>query len=140
MKVICVLFARLKRAKCTTKHATHILHAYRMSLASLWPNQVSCLWQGPLWHVVVLFTVCFGMNKHFELNFLEQRYVFVLCIVHISYTFFSNYIVNMVVCICQIIADCLGAIQVCVRFPARILNGKPTYMEVYCATHTFLGG
>jgi len=46
----------------------------------------------------------------------------------------------MIVCICWIIADCMGAIQVCVGFHARILYGKPTYMEVYCVAHTFLGG
>ena len=53
---------------------------------------------------------------------------------------FSNYIVNMVVCIYWIIADCMGAIQVYVGFLAHILYGKPTHMEVYRAAHTFLGG
>lgn len=53
---------------------------------------------------------------------------------------FSNYIVNMVVCICWIIADFLGAIQKLFGFPTHILYDKPTHMEVYCVTHTFLGG
>ena len=53
---------------------------------------------------------------------------------------FSNYIVNMVVYIGWIIADCVGAIQKLFGFPARILYGRPTHMEVYCATLTFLGG
>ena len=46
----------------------------------------------------------------------------------------------MVVCICWIIADCLGAIQKLFGFPARILYGRPTHMEAYRAAHTFLGG
>ncbi|KAK9987571.1 hypothetical protein SO802_027810 [Lithocarpus litseifolius] len=40
MKVMSVLFARWKGAKITTEHATHVLCAYRMSLASLRPNQI----------------------------------------------------------------------------------------------------
>ena len=53
---------------------------------------------------------------------------------------FPNYIVNMVVCICWIIADCVGAVHKLFAFTARILYGKPTHMEVYRAVHTFLGG
>ena len=79
----------------------------------------------PLWHVVVVLTIHFRMNKHFLFQ---------------SYTFFSNYIVHMVVCICWIIANCLGAIQKLFGFPARILYDRPTHMEVYRAAHTFLGG
>jgi len=52
---------------------------------------------------------------------------------------FSNYIVNMVVCIYWITADCLRAIQKLFGFPARILYGRPTHMEVYHATYIFLG-
>ena len=83
-----VLFARWKGAKITTEHGMHILRTYRVSLASLRLNQVSCL---------------------------------------------------MVVCIDWIIADCVGAIQKLFGFPARILYGRPTHMEVYRATLTFLG-
>ena len=57
----------------------------------------------PLWHVVVVLTIYFGMNKHF----LFQSYMYCSHSLHI----FSNYIVNMAICICRIIADCLGAIQ-----------------------------
>ena len=53
---------------------------------------------------------------------------------------FSNYIVNMVLCIGWIIADCVGAIHKLFGFPAHILYGRPTHMEVDCATLTFLGG
>ena len=67
-----------------------------------------------------------------ELNIFGMYYSHLL---HI----FSNYIVNTIVCICWIIADCLGAIQVCVGLCARILYGKPTHMEAYRATHTFFG-
>ena len=79
----------------------------------------------PHWHVVVVLTIRFGMNKHF---FISELYIF------------SNYIVNMVVCICWIIADCLGAVQKLFGIPARILYGRPTHMEVYRAAHTSLGG
>ena len=120
-----VLFARWKGAKYTTEHPIHVLRAYRMSFASLWPNQVSCLCWGPLWHVVVLLTICFGMNKRFLI--LELNIVGMYC--SHSLHIFSNYIVNTVVCICQIIADCVWAVQVYVGFPARILYGKPTYMS-----------
>ena len=58
---------------------------------------------------------------------------------HLLHIFF-NYIVNMVVCIGWIIADSVGAIQKLFGFPAHILYGRPTHMEVYCATLTFLGG
>ena len=51
MKVMFVLFARWKGAKITTEHAMHVLRAYRVSLASLRPSQVSCLTSGN----------CFGM-------------------------------------------------------------------------------
>ena len=57
-----------------------------------------------------------------------------------SLRIFSNYIVNMVVCIYWIIADCLGAIQKLFGFPAHILYGRLTHVEVYHAVHTFLGG
>ncbi|KAL0006209.1 hypothetical protein SO802_013770 [Lithocarpus litseifolius] len=40
MKVMFVLFARWKGAKITTEHPTHVLCAYRVSLASLRPNQI----------------------------------------------------------------------------------------------------
>ena len=53
---------------------------------------------------------------------------------------FSNYIVNMVVCISWIIVDCVRAIQKLFGFPAHILYGRPTHMEVYRAAHIFLGG
>ncbi|KAK7844475.1 hypothetical protein CFP56_010866 [Quercus suber] len=43
MKAMSVLFARWKGAKITTKHAMHVPRAYRVSLASLRPNQVPCL-------------------------------------------------------------------------------------------------
>ena len=79
MKVMSMLFTRWKGAKCTTEHPMHVLRAYRVSLASLRPNQVS------------------------ELNIVAMYCSHSL---HI----FSNYIVNMVVCICWIIADYLGAI------------------------------
>ena len=78
MKVMSMLFTRWKGAKCT-EHPLHVLRAYRVSLASLRPNQVS------------------------ELNIVAMYCSHSL---HI----FSNYIVNMVVCICWIIADYLGAI------------------------------
>jgi len=51
MKVMFVLFARWKVAKCTIEHPMHVLRAYHMSPASLQPNQVSCLCWGLLWHV-----------------------------------------------------------------------------------------
>ena len=86
----------------------------------------------PLWHVIVVLTIRFGMNK----TILFQSYTYCSHSLHI----FSNYIVNMVVCICWIIADCLGVVQKLFGFPTRILYGKPTYMEVYRAAHTFLGG
>ena len=66
-----------------------------------------------LWHVVVVLTIYFRMNKHF----LFESYMYCSHSLHI----FSNYIVNMAICICWIIADCLGAIQVCVGFPACLL-------------------
>ncbi|KAK9992927.1 hypothetical protein SO802_022630 [Lithocarpus litseifolius] len=40
MKVMSLLIDRWKGAKITTEHPTHVLNAYRMSLASLRPNQV----------------------------------------------------------------------------------------------------
>ncbi|KAF3960027.1 hypothetical protein CMV_015221 [Castanea mollissima] len=40
MKVMSVLFARWKGAKITTEHPMHVLRAYRVSLASLRPNQL----------------------------------------------------------------------------------------------------
>ena len=46
----------------------------------------------------------------------------------------------MVICICWIIADYLGAVQKLFGFPARVLSGRPTHMEVYHAAYTFLGG
>ena len=46
-----MLFARWKGAKITTEHPMHDLHAYRVSLALLWPNKVVCLTSGN----------CFGM-------------------------------------------------------------------------------
>ena len=46
----------------------------------------------------------------------------------------------MVVCICWIIADFLGAVQKLFGFLARILYGRQTHMKVCCAAHTFLGG
>ena len=46
MKVMSVLFGRWKRAKITTEHSMHVLRAYRVSLTSLRPNQVSCLTSG----------------------------------------------------------------------------------------------
>ena len=51
MKVMSVLFGRWKGAKITTEHSMHVLRAYRVSLTSLRPNQVSCLTSGN----------CFGM-------------------------------------------------------------------------------
>ena len=53
---------------------------------------------------------------------------------------FSNYIVNMVVCISWIIVDCVRAIQKLFGFPTCILYSRPTRMEVHHAAHTFLGG
>ncbi|KAK7815601.1 hypothetical protein CFP56_001418 [Quercus suber] len=41
MKVMSVLFGRWKGAKITTKHPMHVLRAYRLSLTSLRPNQMS---------------------------------------------------------------------------------------------------
>ena len=79
-----------------------------------------------------ILTIHFGMNKHF----LFQSYMYCSHSLHI----FPNYIVNMVVCICWIIADYLGAVHKLFGFPARILYGRPTHMEVYHAAHTFLGG
>ena len=72
------------------------------------------------------------MNK----NFLFQSYMYCSHVLHI----FSNYIVNMVVCICWIITDCLGVVQKLFGFPACILYSRPTHMEVYHATYTSLGG
>ena len=57
-----------------------------------------------------------------------------------SFHIFSNYIINIVVCIYWIIVDCLGAIHKLFGFPARILYNKPTHMELYRIAHTFLGG
>ena len=82
---------------------------------------------------MVVLTICFGMNKHFFIS--EQSYMYCSHSLHI----YSNYIVNMVVCIDWIIADCVGAIQKLFGFPAYILYSKPTHMEVYRATLTFLG-
>ena len=86
----------------------------------------------PLWHVVFVLTIHFGMNK----LFLFQSYMYCSHLLHI----FSNYIVNMVVYICWIIVDCLGAVQKLFGFLACILYGRPTHMEVYRSTHTFLDG
>ena len=129
-----MLFARWKGAKYTIEHAMHVLHAYCMFLVSLWPNKVLCLCWGSLWHVVVLLTICFGMNKlFFFFNFGVKpfRIEIHLCIMYCSHLLhiFYNYIVNTVVYICRIIADCVGAVQVYVGFPARILYGRPTYMS-----------
>ena len=90
----------------------------------------------PLWHVVVALTIRFGMDKHFFI--LELNIVAMYC--SHSLHIFSNYIVNMVVCICWIIANYLGAIHKLFGFPTCILYGRPTHMEVYHAAHTFLGG
>ncbi|KAK7826933.1 hypothetical protein CFP56_031614 [Quercus suber] len=46
MAFMSMLFARWKGAKITTEHGMHVLRAYRVSLASLRPNQVSCLTSG----------------------------------------------------------------------------------------------
>ena len=133
MKVMSVLFGRWKRAKITTEHSMHVLRAYRVSLTSLRPNQVSCLTSGNRFGMFVLY-----LQFTFEwINiFYWKSYMYCSHSLHI----FSNYIVNMVVCICWIIADCVGAIQKLFGFTARILYGRPTHMEVYHAAHTFLGG
>ena len=78
-----MLFARWKGAKCTIEHPTHILHAYRMSLASLQPNQVSCLYWEALRHVVVLLTNHFGMNK--ILDFGVKHFC------HVLFTFITHF-------------------------------------------------
>ncbi|XP_030924549.1 uncharacterized protein LOC115951506 [Quercus lobata] len=57
------LAVRWKGAKITIEHSMHVLRAYRVSLTSLRPNQVSCLISG-------------------------NRFGIVTCIVHIRYTFF----------------------------------------------------
>ncbi|KAK7844270.1 hypothetical protein CFP56_011100 [Quercus suber] len=59
MKVMYVMFARRKGAMCTTEHATHVLSTYRMSLASLRPNQVSYLCWEPRWLWFHRITRCF---------------------------------------------------------------------------------
>nr|POF24173.1 hypothetical protein CFP56_06255 [Quercus suber] len=41
-----IIDAGWKGAKITTEHGMHVLRAYRVSLASLRPNQVSCLTSG----------------------------------------------------------------------------------------------
>ena len=94
-----VLFARWKGAKITTEHATHVLCAYRMSLASLRPNQVSCLTIGNCFDMYLLY-----LQFAFTFFFSEFNIVVMYCslLLHI----FSNYIVNMIVCICWIIVDC----------------------------------
>ena len=38
-----MMFGRWKGAKITTEHSMHVVRAYRVSLTSLRPNQVSCL-------------------------------------------------------------------------------------------------
>ena len=133
MKVMSVLFGRWKGAKITTEHSMHVLRAYRVSLTSLWPNQVSCLTSGNHFGMFFLY-----LQLTFEwINiFYWKSYMYCSHSLHI----FPNYIVNMVVCICWIIADCVGTVHKLFGFTARILYGRPTHMEVYRAAHTFLGG
>ena len=133
MKVMSVLFGRWKGTKITIEHPMHVVRAYHVSLTSLRPNQVSCLTSGNRFGMFFLY-----LQLTFEwINiFYWKSYMYCSHSLYI----FPNYIVNMVVCICWIIADCVGAIQKLFGFTARILYGKPTHMEVYCATHTFLGG
>ena len=133
MKVMSVVFGRWKGAKITTEHSMHVLRAYRVSLTSLRPNQVSCLTSGNRFGMFFLY-----LQFTFErINiFYSKSYMYCSHSLHI----FSNYIVNMVVCICFIIAECVGAVQKLFAFTACILYSWPTHMEVYRAAHTFLGG
>ena len=85
MKVMSLLFARWKGAKCTTEHPMHVLRNYRVSLASLQPNQESCLCQGPLWHIVVVLTIHFEMNKHF---FISELNIVAMCCSHLLHIVF----------------------------------------------------
>ena len=133
MKVISVVFGRWKGAKITTEHSMHVLRAYRVSLTSLRPNQVSCLTSGNRFGMFFLY-----LQFTFEwINiFYSKSYMYRSHSLHN----FSNYIVNMVVCICWIIVDCVGAVQKLFAFTACILYSRATHMEVYRAAHTFLGG
>ena len=136
MKVMSVLFARWKGAKIVIEHPMHVPRAYRVSLASLRPNQVSCLTSGNRFSMYLLYL-------QFALEWINIFYFRVKHCCHVLFTFVticSNYIVNIVVCICWITADFLGAIHKLFGFPTRILYGRPTHLEVYYAAHTFLGG
>ena len=102
IKVISVLFARWKGAKCTTEHPMHVLRAYRMSLASLRPNQISSICWGPLWHVVVVvLTICFGMNKHF--------YFGVKHFWHVLFTFITHFF--LIILLIRLFAS-VGSLQI----------------------------
>ena len=58
MKVMSVLFARWKGAKIKIEPLMHVLRTYHVS------GIVPYKWE-PLWHVVVVVTIHFGMNKNF---------------------------------------------------------------------------
>ena len=125
-----VVFGRWKGAKITTEHSMHVLRAYRVSLTSLRPNQVSCLTSGNRFG---MFFLCLQFTFERINIFYSKSYMYCSHSLHI----FSNYIVNMVVCICFIIAECVGAVQKLFAFTACILYSWPTHMKVYRATHTF---
>ncbi|KAF3959528.1 hypothetical protein CMV_015673 [Castanea mollissima] len=62
------LAVRWKVATCTTEHATHVLSAYRMSLASLRPNQI--VWE-PYKSVLVANAPIFEGEMRFDDEYME---------------------------------------------------------------------
>ena len=126
-----VLFGRWKGAKITTEHSMHVLRAYRVSLTSLRPNQVSCLTSGP--PSFGMFFLYLQLTFEWINIFYWKIYMYCSHLLHI----FPNYIVNIVVCICWIIADCVGAIHQLFGFTARILYGRPTHGGLSCRSYIF---
>ena len=78
MKVMSMLFARWKGVKIKTEHLMHVLRTYRVS--GIAPYK----WE-PLWHVVVVLTILFGMNKHF---FISELNIFAMYCSHSLHIFF----------------------------------------------------
>ena len=108
-----VLFGRWKGAKITTEHSMHVLRAYRVSLTSLWPNQVSCLTSGNRFGKYFLYL-------QFTFEWINIFYFRVTCIVHICYTFF------LIILLIWLFAS-VGSLQIVWEPYTNYLGSLPAY-------------
>ena len=113
MKVMFVLFATWKGAKITTEYSMHVLRAYHVSLASLWPNQVSCLTSGNRFGMQFLYL-------QFTLEWINIFYFRVTCIVHMRYTFF------LIILLIWLFAS-VGSLQIGWESYRNYLGSLPAY-------------